>query len=216
MILPLQITFRNMSRSSAAEDLIREKAASIEKYCDQIVGCRVMVEQPHRHHRDGPHYHVRIDLTLRGEEIVVNREPSLHSGQQAIESEECTKCEELEVPSKHFEVAVKEAFDTARRLLQDYVRRNRGNVKVHEARLTGRVSHLDHKDGYGYIDTPEGRQVYFHRNSLINVDFERLDVGARVTFVEEQGEKGPQASTVRLGRRRRGEQGVLKPRAAHN
>ena len=54
------------------------------------------------------------------------------------------------------------------------------------------------ENDFGVLETPDGRDVYFHRNSVLNGDFPKLSLGARVTFVEEMGEKGAQASTVRL------------------
>ena len=71
-----------------------------------------------------------------------------------------------------------------------------GHIKAHEAQPTGRVTHLE--SDFGVLETSNGRDVYFHRNSVLNGDFAKLSLGARVSFVEEIGEKGPQASTVRL------------------
>ncbi len=57
---------------------------------------------------------------------------------------------------------------------------------------------IDADGGFGFIETPDGREIYFHRNSVLNDGFPRLDVGTRVTFAEEMGEKGPQATTVHI------------------
>ena len=64
MILPMQVTFRNMSRSDAIEAMVREEAAHLDRYYNHIMGCRVMIEVPHRHRQEGGHYHLRISLTL--------------------------------------------------------------------------------------------------------------------------------------------------------
>jgi cold shock CspA family protein len=93
---------------------------------------------------------------------------------------------------------MRDAFDTARRKLEDYVRRRRQAVKAHEVPPHGRVSRLFPQEDYGFIETPDGREIYFHRHSVLHDAFERLQVGAEVTFAEEEGKKGPQASTVRL------------------
>jgi cold shock CspA family protein len=198
MILPVQITFRNMPHSDSIEAFIREKAAQLDKYYDHVMACRVVVEVPHRHHRRGPHSHVRIDLTVPGGEIVVKREPSLYSGRKQAEAGECAKCSETATSHKHVRVAIREAFDLARRRLQDYGRRQRAEVKTHEGMPRGRICRLDKDRGFGYIETQEGREIYFHRNSVIGGGFESLGVGMEVIYVEEEGEKGPQASTVRL------------------
>jgi cold shock CspA family protein/ribosome-associated translation inhibitor RaiA len=204
MILTVQITFRNIAPSDAIEALIRERAAKLDNYYSHIMSCRVLVEAPHRHHREGPHCHIRIDLAVPGGEIVIKREPTLHANQQETESEKCTKCMEVEKSHKYLRVAIREAFDAARRRLQDYARRQRADVKTHGQIPKGRVCRLYAVEGYGYIETPDGSEIYFHKNSVLNDDFDHVRVGSRVTFVDEPGERGPQASTVRLlGKHRR-------------
>jgi cold shock CspA family protein len=95
-------------------------------------------------------------------------------------------------------VAVRDAFNAARRRLQDHQRRFEGRVKSHEAPPHGRVAQLFPEMDYGLIETADGREVYFHRNAVLNDGFDRLTPGAEVRFAEEEGEKGPQASTVHL------------------
>ena len=71
-----------------------------------------------------------------------------------------------------------------------------GQVKRHEAAPQGRVARLFPEEGYGFIESVDGREIYFHRNAVVNGGFERLAVGAAVRFAEASGDKGPQASTV--------------------
>jgi ribosomal subunit interface protein len=114
MKLPVQITFRDMSPSEALEANVREKAQKLDRFYDRIMGCRVVVEAHHKHHHKGNLYHVRIDLTVPGQELVVSREPvEDHSHEDVY-------------------VAVRDAFDAARRQLEDYARRRRHQVKRHE------------------------------------------------------------------------------------
>ncbi len=180
MRLPLQITYRNMSPSEAVDRVIRERAERLDQFCDRIMSCRVVVEARHRRHHQGRLYHLRIDLTAPGEEIVVSREPALHKTHEDVY------------------VAVRDAFDAARRRIEDYVRRHRRQLKLHEPAPRGLIVHLDGDHDCGFIATPDGREIYFHRNSIVNADFDRLEVGDVVRFHEEAGEKGPQASTVHL------------------
>ena len=109
----LQITFRNMPPSNAIEENIREKAAKLDSLFDGIMGCRVIVEAPHRHHHKGTIFNVRIDLKVKHGEIVVGRDPAHDHAHEDLY------------------VAIRDAFDVARRLLQDYVRKQRGDVKQH-------------------------------------------------------------------------------------
>jgi cold shock CspA family protein/ribosome-associated translation inhibitor RaiA len=181
--LPLQIAFHNVEPSEAIAKQVRARAAKLETFADRITGCRVVVEAPHQHHRRGNQYQVRINLTLPGGEIVVSREPPGDGG------------------SRNLGVALRDAFDSARRQLEDYVRRQRGAVKAHEAPPHARVARLIPGEGYGFLRTPDGREVYFHRNSVVEGSFEHLQQGAEVVFTEHEGVKGPQASTVRLAGR---------------
>ena len=174
MQVPLQITARDLSLSEAAEDEIRAKAANLDTYYDGIMGCRVVVEGPGRHHRKGP-FRVRIDLSVPGAELVVDRHADVD-----------------------LYVAIRDAFDAARRRLEDYARRQRGDVKSHEESPRAQVSRLFPEEDYGFLETPDGREIYFHRHSVLHPGFDRLAIGTEVRFVEEPGEKGPQASTVAI------------------
>ena len=180
MQLPVQITFRNMEPSPAVESKIRERAAELDRYHDRITSCRVVVESPHRRHHQGKLYHVRVDLTVPGGELAVSREPPEHRAFEDVY------------------VAIRDAFDAARRQLEDHARRQRHEVKGHEAPPHGRVSKLFPVEGYGFIETADGREVYFHEHSVLHDAFERLQIGSQVEFAEEQGDRGPQASTVRV------------------
>jgi len=95
------------------------------------------------------------------------------------------------------QLTIRDTFDAARRKLQDYARRRRGVVKLHEGAPHARVTKLFPEEGFGFLETADGREVYFHENSVLDSGFGGLEVGAEVHFAEEQGEKGPQATTVR-------------------
>jgi ribosomal subunit interface protein len=180
MQVPLEITFRNVPPSPAIEAAIREKAAKLEAFHDRITSARVVVETPHRQHRKGKLFHVRIDLRVPGQELVVSREPTAHHAFEDVY------------------VAIRDAFDAAKRQLEDCARETRGSVKTHEEPPEGRVARLHADEGYGFIETPDGREIYFHRHSVVGGDFDRLRFGDRVRFTEELGEHGPQASTVHV------------------
>ncbi|MDH4100464.1 MAG: ribosome-associated translation inhibitor RaiA [Nitrospirota bacterium] len=175
MRIPLQISVRNVALSEVAKDNIRDKAAQLDQYYNNITSCRVTVEAVNRSQRHGTIYNVRIDMTVPGSELVVNRESD-----------------------EDVYVAIRDAFDAAMRQMEKYARKQRAEVKHHESAPEARVARLFSNEGYGFIDSPEGYEVYFHRNSVLNGDFAKLEVGTAVRFVEEMGEKGPQASTVTL------------------
>jgi len=180
MQVPLQISFRDMAPSPAIEARIREKAARLERFFDRIIGCRVIVEEKNRHQRKGKLYNVRVEVTVPGKDVFVG-----HVGPQDHAHEDVY-------------VAIRDAFDAVRRRLEDYERRRRGDVKHHESQPHGRVVELHPEEDSGRIETDDGRVVYFHRNSIIGADIGQLALGTEVRFVEEMGERGPQASTVHV------------------
>jgi ribosomal subunit interface protein len=149
MRLPLQLTFRDLETSPAIEEYARKRAAKLDDFFDGIMRCHVVVEAPHRHQKQGRHYHVRIDLTVPSEEIVVGRNPD------NVMHEDVYAC-------------IDSAFDDAQRALSDYARRRRFDVKQHEPTRHGRVVKLFSYEGYGFLQAPGGDDVYFHQNAVLH------------------------------------------------
>ncbi len=180
MQIPPEIAFRNVSRSPAVDAAIEAGIAQLEEIHDRITSCRVAVELPHRRHKHGNLYRIRIDVTLPGAEIVVSRQPPEHtSNEEAV-------------------AAVAEAFDTARMRLLEHERKRRTELKAPpDESPRGRVIRLFPGEGYGFLGVPgDGREVYFHRNAVQGRGFEALEEGQEVRFSEALGDKGPQASAV--------------------
>jgi cold shock CspA family protein/ribosome-associated translation inhibitor RaiA len=170
---PLELINRtNTELPAALEAEVREKAARLERYYQPIMGCRVRVEGPDRHHRKG-FFSVHLDIALVGAEITVSRQQS-----------------------DDLVLAVRDAFDAARRQLEDHARHQRGDIKLHEEPPRGRVSKLFPEGDYGFLVTPDGQEIYFHRHSVAAPGFDGLSIGSEVRFALEQGEKGPQATAV--------------------
>jgi ribosomal subunit interface protein len=116
MSIPLQISFRNMDPSPAVEARIRKKAAKLERFHDRIIGCTVVVEAPHRHQHKGKLYSVRVDISVPGKEVVVDRaKPGDHAHEDVY-------------------IAIRDAFSAATRKLEDQARKMRGDVKTHPGR----------------------------------------------------------------------------------
>ena len=178
MLLPLEITFRNMEPSPALEARIRELAARLEKFSPHIVHCHVAIEAPHRHHHQGRLFNVALRITVPGHELAIHHTDATNHAHEDVY------------------VALRDAFKSARRKLQDRERKVRRQVKTHVGMPKGRVCEIDQERRFGRIETNDGRLVYFHRNSVLGRPFEELPVGTIVRFVEEPGDLGPQASTV--------------------
>lgn len=181
---PVQIELQNMKASRSTRAKIRRHISGLEDRFGRIIACRVAVRGPGLHHRTGGQYSVNIQLTLpNGRNVNVDRTP--RSDERFAD----------------LDFALNDAFKRARRILQDQVRRLRGQVKTHASQPIGRVCKLA-KD-FGFIKASDGREIYFHRNSVLNRAFKRLKVGTTVVFSEAVGEKGPQASSVRATEKRR-------------
>lgn len=202
--IPLQITFKGMEPSETIEAQVRAAAEKLDEFYGDIMGCRVLVEIPHKHHRKGKQYHVRIDLTVPGAEFVIRRSPKLLTDTptrfpKALDDVALEESRELSKYAVHddIQLSIRDAFDAGRRKLQDYARRRRGVVKLHEGSPQGRVTRLFPDEGFGFLETADGREIYFHENSVLDSTFDALEIGTEVHFSEEQGEKGPQATTVR-------------------
>jgi ribosomal subunit interface protein len=174
MKLPLEITSRNIELTEEIKDLIHDKAGKLDSIYDDIIRCRVVVEIPHRSQQSGEQYNARIDITVPGGEVVVKREPN-----------------------DDLYAAIVDSFDVAERRLKEYAEKQRGDVKRHEEKPVAKVNKIFLEDGYGFLVTPSGREIYFHKNSVINERFENLKIGTTVEYVEQLGEKGPQASAVK-------------------
>lgn len=176
MTFPLQITAHEVHLSEAMNTEIREKVGKLSQYYDRIVRCHVRVEVPVRTPHGNKVFQVRVTVTVPGTELVANH----HADDD-------------------FYIATRQTFDAMRRQLEEYARQRRGSVKTHEVPLlVGRVTKLVPAKQCGFLETPDGREVYFHRNSVLSPGFDAVTVGTDVRFVEEQGHEGPQASTVHV------------------
>jgi len=181
MQTPVEIDFQGISEDAHTRASIQQHLAALEERCGRVTACRVVLKGPSGHHRTGGLYEVHINLMLPNSRAVnVGRTPP--------------------ADKRHSDLAftINDAFKHARRQLQDQVRRMQGRVKRYEREPIGTVKKLDGSGGFGFLEAADGREVYFHRNSVLEGAFGRLTVGMRVTFAEAMGEKGPQASTVRL------------------
>jgi cold shock CspA family protein len=182
MLIPLEISYRDVTKTETIENLIREKVNKLEKICNYITRCSIAIEKPHSNIKSGNQYRIRLDITVPpGHEIVIRKEPgnnSMHSSLQAV---------------------IRDAFDAARKQLQKLTAIQREKVKVHPEQEAGAlVAKVFTEEGYGFLKTINGREIYFHKNSVVNENFEKIEEGMSVRFFEVEGEKGPQASTVQI------------------
>lgn len=178
-----EVTYRNVPKTDAVESLVQEKIGKLEQFCNYMNSCRVAVEKAHEHPNSGSPYRVRIDITVPpSHELVVSRNPGEGNQYDPLET------------------VIRDAFEAARRQLVELVERQRDEIKEHpQQEMQAVVTKLFEKDGYGFLKEIEtGREIYFHKNSVSHDDFDRLEVGTGVHFAEEDGQMGPQATTVQI------------------
>ncbi len=133
MTRPLQVTFRNMAVAPVLEEEVRARAAWLETFYGEIVGCRVLIEFPHRHRSRGRPVHIRVELALPGEDIVVNQETTRHVTLGDAASQIAHGTLAAQPDHKDVVTAIHDAFDVARRRLEDFARRQRSDVKTSRA-----------------------------------------------------------------------------------
>jgi cold shock CspA family protein/ribosome-associated translation inhibitor RaiA len=178
---PLQIAFHNMASPPALERRVRELFSRLERYCHDIIGARVVIEAPHKQ----PHKStigVSISIGVPGRDIVVKREQRVHEA------------------DNHNVWVLTEAFEAAARQIEEYSRIRRREVKAQEPEQQyARVVRLYPEQDYGFIETREQQNVYFHRAVVRDGGFDDLEVGSEVFYrlADEEGSMGPMASTVR-------------------
>jgi cold shock CspA family protein/ribosome-associated translation inhibitor RaiA len=176
-----EIEFQGMTGTPDVKDAIAAHVAQLEERCGRITACRVVLKAPSQRHRKGGLYKIHVRLVLPdGREVNVERTPP--------------------ADERHADLAfaLNDAFRHARRQLQDQVRRLQGQVKHHDGPSIGTVLSLDPFGEFGFLEASDGREIYFNRNSVLDDAFSRLKIGSRVTFAEEEGDKGTQATTVKL------------------
>jgi cold shock CspA family protein/ribosome-associated translation inhibitor RaiA len=180
MQVPLKIVFEHVGPSDAIEAAVRKEAQRLERFYDRITSARVVIARPQHRHQKGDTYSVRVHLALPGgKHIDITREPA--------------------ATGRHEDayVTIRDAFDAAGRQLQDRARRMDGAVKAHETQPHGVIAALVPERDHGFIAAADGREIYFHRNSVVDGKLEDLAIGQEVRFSEAAGDKGPQATSVR-------------------
>ena len=173
MLLPIQLTVRDISNSDALQATIRRKADKLQTYYKRITSCRVVVEIAQNHKHQGKLYNVRVDVTVPGKELV-----STHKKHQDVY------------------VAIREAFSVLGRQLEEHSRKRHGRVKAHNHINHGYVTRIVADEGYGFIEDLLGDQYYFSITNTAYPTFEKLMVGDSVAFVSESMSDGLQAHHV--------------------
>ena len=219
MQVPPEIVLKDVERTPLVDKLLTRGIARLEQVCDYIISTRIAIEKAQGRRQTGNPYRMRIDIRIPDRsDVIVKRssKPSKRSPnglaqletQQALKGEAEPERSELirrsplrrrGVREEPLQTLIRRTFDLARRELEKVVDRQRGEVKVHPQQQTQAViEKIFREQGYGFLRTLDGQQIYFHRNSVLHKHWGRLTVGTGVRYTLEAGEKGLQASTIEL------------------
>lgn len=181
MQIPLEVTFDDIPRTPWVEDYVRERADQLDRMCSNMIACRVVIERAQHSHRHGNPYRARVEVTLPPKkDLVADKEGT--------------------VADTHVQLRpiIRKAFEAMEKQIRKQTEMRNRDVKHHpEERAL--VVRLFPEDGYGFLKSPvDAEEYYFHRNSVLHNDFDRLTPGTEVRFEPEEGEEGPQASTVQV------------------
>lgn len=178
---PMELRFLGMEPSAAVEAAARDKVAKLDQFCRDLMACRVTIELLHKHKHQGRPFAVRVDVTLPGRELSVDR-----------------------VQHEDVYVALRDAFDDMKRQLEDVVRRVRRQEKAHPSLLHGQVVRFDDADRCGFIRAADGNEYWFGPENVAGTPFEHIELGTEVQFIPEVAAEGRQAKRVSLGKHRFG------------
>lgn len=176
-----EIIFHDVERSEWVEAYVLERAQRLDRFAEGITRCHVTLAREVSSRRTANTYSVMVQV----------RVPPQH--ELAVKKKKDIQDMPAQLPA-----VINLAFGAIERQLKKTAEKRRYEEKSHDGQPHGMVEQL-FAEGYGFIrSVDDGRQFYFHRNSVLHDDFERLAVGTEVRFNPAEGEQGPQASTVQI------------------
>ena len=176
-----EIIFHDVDRSSWVENYIQERLQRLDRFADGITSCRVSLTQEQASQHKGNRYSVMIEVRVPpNHDLAAKKAKLIHDMQTQLPA------------------LINLAFGAIERQLKKTAQLRRGDDKRHDGQPHGIVEKL-FDEGYGFLrEIGDDRQVYFHRNSVLHGDFDRLVIGTEVRFTPQDGENGPQASSVQI------------------
>ncbi|MDG0815954.1 HPF/RaiA family ribosome-associated protein [Bdellovibrio svalbardensis] len=179
-MIDLKIQFLGFPESEAVSAAVWDYVEHLEKLCDQIMSCHVVINRPPQKSHQGGIYHIKIRLHMRGANIIIDKEPGKNHAHEDVY------------------VALRDAFDAAKRKVEDFMRIRSGRVKTIAKPMHARIIRLLFNEDCGFVLAEDQREIYFHRNSVLNQNFDDLKVGQEVRFSETMGENGPQITSMQV------------------
>ena len=179
-MIPFQICFRDMPPSDAIWIDVQQRIEKLETFFDHVISCDVVISAPYHHHQKGKVPHIQIRLRVPGTCLIVRKES------------------EKDKFHKDIYVAISAGFHALKRQLEDFVHKQRQFVKEHHASPHGFVTCIFSDQEYGFIETLDEHELFFHKNAVLHSEFDKLLKGTEVKFSEELGENGPQVTSMSI------------------
>lgn len=161
MTVPLDITIRDIEKTPFIENKIREKTDKLVKFYDRIESIKVVVEVPQNHKHNGKLYSASLEVLVPSKKLIVNKKAD-----------------------ENLYIAIRDAYAAMTTQLKEYAAIQRGAVKSHQAHIGGTIERLF--NDYGFIRAPDGREFYFHADSVVQPAFDTLQIGHSVRFIESE------------------------------
>ncbi|HSO06946.1 MAG TPA: HPF/RaiA family ribosome-associated protein [Pelomicrobium sp.] len=182
MQTPPEIIFHDVSRSAWIEDYIRKRVARLDRLSDDLISCHVIFERQQHSQHKGNTYRITVNVRLpRHKDLAVNKDRVMNDMDTELRA------------------LIRGAFEAIERQLKEALAKRRREVKTPaDEEPRGLIETIHRDDGFGFIRGLDQREFYFHRNSVLHDDFDRLEVGTEVRFMPQMGEEGPQASSVQI------------------
>ena len=184
MQIPMEISYKHVTKSDWIDDTIHRHAERLERYAKDIISCRVAVEMDHKRRTHGNPFHVRVEVSLPGKKRLVTSSEPLKAGEDN---------------QQELRNVIRDAFRSMEKRLKKTQAERKHQVKARREQPHALVVRLFPEMGYGFLKQPDTEEeVYFHRNSVLHGDFDRMAVGTEVRYEPEMGEEGLQASSVHI------------------
>ena len=176
-----EVIFHDVERSPWVENYIQERLQRLDKFADGITSCRVSLTQEQASQHKGNRYSLMVEVRMPpNHDLAARKAKVIHDMHTQLPA------------------LINLAFGAIERQLKKTAQRRRYDEKRHDGQPHGIVEKL-FDEGYGFLrEIGDDRQVYFHRNSVLHGDFDRLAIGTEVRFTPQDGENGPQASSVQI------------------
>jgi len=183
MHAPVEIHFRGITRSNELAHEIQDRVNELESKVERIDRCRVLLEAVESESFQDNNYRVQIQMSVPHHELFVGQEVDDHH--------------QYDDPV----IAIDQAFELLRDQLRDCAPDHHAETGCRRgviAQISLPEGPENPQNGRGVISTCDGQEFCFHAEDLVDIEFQRLELGSRVEFVERAGADGPIAVSIRL------------------